>query len=139
MKNKQRYIMSKETTKNERKKIEEECKKAGMEIIDEEKCDVQYDIKSIMIYTADGSLVRYDKNQCSILFVQVYPYFKTKRAEEEKVRVHGKIICEIRMTPTIFRLLSDAMQEEIHDFEKQQQKRKPLEEFLKNKNDQMYG
>jgi len=140
MKNKQRYILCKETTNNERKKIEEICKKADMEVVNEEKCNVQYEVKSTVIYAVDGSLVQYDKEQGRILFVQSYPHFKSKSSNEKKEKIYGKILCEIRMPATQFKLMSNAIVDEISDYEKHEAKKAPLIEFLKNKNDQlMFG
>lgn len=139
MKNKKRYILSKETTKAELQKIKEECKKNDMEIVREKSYNVQYDIKSCVTYPIDGSFVKYDKEEGRILFVQSYPHFNDDLTEDGKENIRGKIVCEIRMPASLFRILSNSIIDEITDYEKHEKKKAPLVEFLKNKNDQMFG
>lgn len=140
MKNKKRYILSKETTEDEIQKIKDECKKNDMDVVNEESIDVQYDVKSCAIYAVDGSMVQYNKEEGRILFVQSCPHFKSEHSEDGKEKIHNKIVCEIRMPASLFRITANTIMDEINDYDEHEKKKAPLVDFLRKERDHiMFG
>ena len=132
MRNKTQYIVSRETTEDEMKKIKKECKENDMRIEKEESCDIKYHVKSCRVYPADGHLVQFDGESGRLLVIQSLPHFKNERSKDGKPKIYNKVVAEIRWPGSLFRIMANSIIDEILDYDRLEKKKAPLKEFFKN-------
>ena len=134
---KKRLILTKETAKMQKSIIAKE--NPGVEIFEEESCDVKYDTSELKIFSIDGALVHLDTQEGRLLCFVCYPDVESNGSEKGKPDIYNKCLCEIRCTAATLRYIANSLVEEIEDIDKFERKKEPLIEALKKENTTQHG